>query len=72
MYNKKRGYTMYRIYDSDNLLLYMTLDDAEAIHYVDSLADNLLVSSYIVDDRTNKVVYSRTVRDRRRKSFIEI
>lgn len=63
---------MYRIYDSDNLLLYMTLDDAEAIHYVDSLADNLLVSSYIVDDRTNKVVYSRTVRDRRRKSFIEI
>lgn len=65
---------MYKIYDSDDFLLYVTKDDAEAIYYVDSLADNSLVSSYIIDDRTNKVVYSRSVsvRDRRRKSFIEI
>ena len=58
---------MYKIYDSDDLLLYMTKDDAEAIHYVDSLADNLLVSSYIIDDRTNKVVYRRSVKDNSHK-----
>ena len=58
---------MYKIYDSDDLLLYMTNDDAEAIHYVDSLADNLLVSSYIIDDRTNKVVYRRSVKDNSHK-----
>ena len=63
MYNKTRGYTMYKIYDSDDLLLYMTKDDAEAIHYVDSLADNCLVNAYVIDDSTNKLVYRRSVKD---------
>lgn len=62
--NKIRGYqAMYKIYDSDNLLLYMTKDDAEAIHYVDSLADNCSVNSYVIDDSTNELVYKRSVRD---------
>ena len=55
--------TMYKIYDSDDLLLHMTKDDAEAIHYVDSLADNCLVNSYVIDDSTNKLVYKRSVKD---------
>ena len=64
MYNKIRGYqSMYKIYDSDDLLLYITKDDTEAIHYVDSLADNCLVNSYVIDDSTNKLVYKRSVRD---------
>ena len=54
---------MYKIYDSDELLLYMTKDDAEAIHYVDSLADNCLVNSYVIDDSINKWVYRRSVKD---------
>ena len=62
--NKIRGYqAMYKIYDSDDLLLYMTKDDAEAIHYVDSLADNCSVNSYVIDDSTNELVYKRSVRD---------
>lgn len=64
MYNKTRGYqSMYKIYDSDDLLLYMTKDDAEAVHYVDSLADNCLVNSYVIDDATNKLLYRRRVKD---------
>lgn len=64
MYNKTRGYqSMYKIYDSDDLLLYMTKDDAEAVHYVDSLADNCLVNAYVIDDSTNKLVYRRSVKD---------
>ena len=63
MYNKTRGYTMYKIYDGDDLLLYMTKDDAEAVHYVDSLADNWLVNSYVIEDSTNKLVYKRSVKD---------
>lgn len=64
MYNKTRGYqSMYKIYDSDDLLLHMTKDDAEAIHYVDSLADNCLVNAYVIDDSTNKLVYRRSVKD---------
>ena len=64
MYNKIRGYqSMYKIYDSDDLLLHMTKDDAEAIHYVDSLADNCSVNSYVIDDSTNELVYKRSVRD---------
>ena len=63
MYNKIRGYqSMYKIYDSDDLLLYITKDDTEAIHYVDSLADNCLVNSYVIDDSTNKLVYKRSVK----------
>ena len=63
MYNKIRGYqSMYKIYDSDDLLLHMTKDDAEAIHYVDSLADNRLVNAYVIDDSTNKLVYKRSVK----------
>lgn len=58
---------MYKIYDSDDLLVYMTRDDAEAIHYVDSLADNWLVNSYVIDDSTNKLVYRRSVKDNSHK-----
>ena len=39
----------------------MTKTDTEAIHYVDSLADNEHISSYIIDNETNKVVYERNV-----------
>ena len=53
---------MYKSYDSDDLLLHMTKDDAEAIHYVDSLADNGLVNSYVIDASTNQLVYKRSVK----------
>ena len=52
---------MYEIYNSDELFLYMTKTDTEAIHYVDALADNEHISSYIIDNETNKVVYERNV-----------
>lgn len=52
---------MYEIYNSDELFLYMTKTDTDAIHYVDALADNEHISSYIIDNETNKVVYERNV-----------
>lgn len=63
MYNKTRGYTMYKIYGGDDVLLCMTKDDTEAIYYVDSLVDIYLVNAYVIDDSTNKLVYRRSVKD---------